>query len=432
MNIRLFSKTQFKIAIFISKVVAMLSRRFSIGSGEQIAGRVMLAICPGAIAIASKDKEIIVISATNGKTSITRLIAQAIKEQYGTVISNALGANQKAGVISALIDENDKDSKYCVLEVDERSLPGIFSDINSKILVLGNLSRDQLDRFGEVNSIATSWKKMLRNSEVNIIANASDPNIVFATSEINHKNITYVDIETNWHDDANTCNVCGALLNWSQANYECNNCDFKKPADVKSSKIFDSIIQNNLALPGRWNKNNAKLALFALEKINIDINCIKSAWPKVKDVAGRNATFKLNEKQSLQLFLAKNPAGYNEMLKHISNEVETKKISAVTVFGFNCNIADGKDPSWLYDVRFEDYDIKNCYVFGQRSKDVLLRLEIANKNVAEFKNLDEILKNTEGVEKIFLIASYTQFHKLSKELPKKYQTIDDAEIELAK
>jgi len=432
----MISIIKYRIALLLGQLVSFLSQKLKRGTGEQIAGRVITAISSNAISIAAKNKEIIVVSATNGKTSITRLIASAIKEQYGSVITNALGANQKAGIISALISKENKDAKYCVLEVDERSLPGIFDDLNPKILLLGNLSRDQLDRFGEVNSIATSWKKMLTTSNAHVIANACDANIVFATLDLQAENISYVDIETNWHDDANTCNICGSLLKWDDNNFECTNCDFKKPTNLVYTKLYESIIEKNLSLPGRWNYNNAKLALCALDKIGVDSNSISNAWPDVKDVSGRNAIFDINNNRALQLFLAKNPAGYNEMLKHISNEISKSKNpeSIATIFAFNCNIADGKDPSWLYDVRFEDFNINNCYVFGERATDIRLRLEIAEKNVESFNNLDQILNNfSNDIEKYYLIASYTQFHKLSKTLPKKYELeIQDKKDELVK
>ena len=426
---KLFSYYRFRIALVLGNFASYLSTKFARGSGEQIKGRVINAISKDALKYCVKDKEIVVISATNGKTSMTRLIAQAVKEQYGSVISNALGANQKAGVIAALTSKDSVNAEYAILEIDERSLPGMFDDLSPDVLVLGNLSRDQLDRFGEVNSIATSWKKMLVNSDTYIVANASDPNIVYAVNEVNESNIEYVDIESNWHDDANTCNICGSLLLWTESNYKCSNCDFRKPENVVYTKVYDSIIESNLALPGTWNVSNAKLALCALVKIGVDTNSIKKSWPNVKEVAGRNAIFNIGKNKTLQLFLAKNPAGYNVMLKHISNEISKTGLDdkCSTIFAFNCNIADGKDPSWLYDVRFEEFSIGDCFTFGQRALDITLRLKIADKNVKKVDNLKQVFEIVSDTDKYYLIASYTQFHRLSKSLAKQYSYAETEE-----
>lgn len=420
-----FHQITFKIAVFLGEIAASLSQKLGRGSGEQIRGKVIAQISKNAIAIAAKNKEIIIVSSTNGKTSTTRLIAAAIEEQYGCVISNALGANQKAGIISALVSKKNVDAKFAVLEVDERSLPTVFDDLSPAYLILGNLSRDQLDRFGEVNSIASAWKKMLVDSNVKVIANASDPNIVFATKDIAKENVSYIDLDSNWHDDANTCNICGALLKWSDSDFACTKCDFKKPNDLAYIKTYDKVIDTALALPGQWNKNNARLALNVLEQLQISSESILKSWPKVKEVAGRNAIFNIGKEKTLQLFLAKNPAGYNELLKHISVTGSFLKGEVIhnygTIFAFNCNIADGKDPSWLYDVRFEDFELNKCFVFGQRATDMTLRLKIAGQDVARFDSLQEIIKNNPNIEHFYLIASYTQFHALSKSLPKKYE-----------
>ena len=423
MFISMIQELIFKVAVLLGNLASILAQKIGRGSGEQIRGKVISKISKAAVALASKNKEIIIVSSTNGKTSMTRLIASAIEEQFGVVLTNALGANQKAGIISALVSKNKDGAKYAVLEIDERSLPTLFQDLSPSYLLLGNLSRDQLDRFGEVNSIANAWKQMLHKSDVKVIANASDPNIVYATSEVSPENITYVELDSNWHDDANTCNICGSLLKWSGNDFACTKCDFKKPSNIAYTKVYDSIIENSLALPGEWNKNNARLALNLLEKLKIDNANIHVAWPKVKEVAGRNALFKIDENKTLQLFLAKNPAGYNELLNFISrSNLRNEDIHRPsTIFAFNCNIADGKDPSWLYDVKFEDFNLNQCFVFGQRATDMTLRLKIAGKDVTQLDSLNEIIKINQSVQHFYLIASYTQFHALSRSLPKKYE-----------
>ena len=130
--------------------------------------------------------------------------------------------------------------------------------------------------------------------------------------------------------------------------------------------------------------------------------------------------FSLLGNKTVQLYLAKNPAGWNETLTHISKD-ETAK----TIFAFNCNIADGKDPSWLYDVDFETTPLNEVIVFGERNLDMTLRLEIAGKKVIRAESISEALEKCPENSHTNIVASYTQFLKLSRTLPK-MRSIDNS------
>lgn len=412
----------YQIRFFIGQKLGLLasifSRLFSRGSGEQIQGRIVDLICPRALKKNAANKRIIVISSTNGKTTTARLITNALESKYSSVISNALGANQRAGIVSALVNTKHisrSNEQIAVLEVDERSLPGMFDELNPELVVFGNLSRDQLDRFGEVSSISHSWKKMLVGARTHIIANGCDPHIVFAVKDLPVEQVRYVDIKSKWHDDAYSCPVCGDLLVWNdQSHFESKSCGFRTPKDtVDIEDNLKNKISSSLNLPGNWNLNNAYLAFHVCKHLDIDDSDIIERFSEVSEVEGRNAVFQLDDDRTIQLFLAKNPAGWNETLSHISIQPADS-----TIFAFNCNIADGKDPSWLYDVDFEGANINDIVVFGQRSIDLNTRLTVAGKNVYQVKDLKEALAHTAFATHTNLVASYTQFLALSRVLPK--------------
>ncbi len=419
----MLSRFIYILARCAGRIASLLSRILGKGSGEQIQGRVIDMISRNALRFAAAHKRIVIISATNGKTTTTRLIASALAQKYPDVISNALGANQRAGVIAALVNGSTKNkNQWAVLEVDERSLPGLFDELHPELLVLGNLSRDQLDRFGEVASISQSWKKMLQGTHTHVVANACDPHIVFATSDLDKNIVEYVDLFSQWHSDAHTCPACGALLEWDdESHFDCPSCDFTIPRRLSIVPKIREQIANSLAIPGEWNVSNAILAYVTVKKLGIDDDSIFSAWPTITDVAGRNAVFELGNR-TIQLFLAKNPAGWNETLKHISSPDNT------TIFAFNCNIADGKDPSWLYDVDFESLRADDIIVFGERATDMIVRLDVAGKNTQRADNILDALALTPENARINLVASYTQFLSLSRELPKRAESTERAVV----
>ena len=180
------------------------------GAGTQISGRVMLAIAPDLLADVAAGRRVAIVSATNGKTTTTRLLAEALRAPTTAVVSNHTGANMPAGVAAAL--GRDRDASVAVLEVDERWVPKVVDPLGTELLVLGNLTRDQLDRFGEVRSIATRWRDVCTaHPDLAVVANASDPHVVWSvgagapTSRGSRS-------ARRWRSDAATCPECAALL----------------------------------------------------------------------------------------------------------------------------------------------------------------------------------------------------------------------------
>lgn len=168
-----------KIAVTAGKAVAAASRAAGRGSGSVIGGRVALKLDPDLLARLAQHLDVTLVSATNGKTTTTRLIAEALKAA-GPVVSNALGANMPAGITSALAAGSD--ARYGVIEVDEKYLVGVAQATEPKCIALLNLSRDQLDRAAETRMLAENWREGLAGSKAVIVANADDPLVVWAAS----------------------------------------------------------------------------------------------------------------------------------------------------------------------------------------------------------------------------------------------------------
>ena len=159
------------------------------GAGTQISGRVMLAIAPQLLADVATGRRVAIVSATNGKTTTTRLLAEALRAAGTPVVSNHTGANMPAGVAAAL--GRDRDARVAILEVDERWVPKVVDPLGTELLVLGNLTRDQLDRFGEVRSIATRWRDVCTSHpDLAVVANASDPHVVWSVGPA--RDVTWV------------------------------------------------------------------------------------------------------------------------------------------------------------------------------------------------------------------------------------------------
>lgn len=362
------------LAVRAGRLAGLVSRRIGVGAGVTIGGRVALAVAPHALGELAAGRGACVISGTNGKTTTTRLIAAALTGAGQAVVSNATGANLASGLASAL-GEGDR-AALPVLEVDEAVLPRVIGALDPGLLVLTNLSRDQLDRYGEVGTVARRWREVVQaRPGQRVIANAADPLVVWAASPAA---TTWVDTGVTWREDATVCPACGALLEWGGGGFA-SACGFRQPAaevtlrgSVVSAGGEEVVL--GLALPGRWNLANAAVALAACLALGVPLDIAVRSMAAVREVSGRQATWSLGGGRRARLLLAKNPAGWSEVLSYLAAS------SAGVVLALNCQIADGKDPSWLWDVPFEllaGRGAGRVAASGERVADLAVRLQYA-------------------------------------------------------
>jgi UDP-N-acetylmuramyl tripeptide synthase len=379
-----------KLAVTAGKAVAAASRAAGRGSGSVIGGRVALKLDPDLLARLAQNLDVVLVSATNGKTTTTRLIAEALRAA-GPVVSNALGANMPAGITSALAGGSE--ARYGVIEVDEKYLAGVARDTDPKCIALLNLSRDQLDRAAETRMLAENWREGLAGSKAVIVANADDPLVVWAASS--SPNVIWVAAGQMWKDDAWSCPACGGVMQRPGDDWFCGECGFRRPTPtwaLSGDHVLDphgSAWPIHLQLPGRANKANA------LERMY-----------QVQAVAGRYDVVQF-EGRDLRLLLAKNPAGWLETFSLIDPP------PAPVILSVNARSADGTDTSWLWDVDYTRLTGHPIFVVGDRKLDLAVRLEVAGQHFQVCENLDQAVQMCPP-GRIEVIANYTAFQDLRR------------------
>ena len=400
-------RTRTRLAVVAGRAAGGLSRLTGRGAGATISGRVMNVVAPDGLHELAHDQRVALVSATNGKTTTTRLLAAALAAGGHAVTSNSTGANLTSGIAPTLASA--KGPGTAVLEVDERVLPRVVDPLGAEVLVLGNLSRDQLDRYGEVHAVGDAWRHVSEaHPDLSVVANASDPHVVWAAGPAA---VTWVALGLGWRSDAATCPRCGALLRWSEDRFDCPGCGFGQPDAASRLEngtlvLGDRRVPLDLALPGRWNRANAALAVAAAAThFGIDVDTAARAVAGVRSVAGRYMRVPLGDGRDARVLLAKNPAGWTEVL-HFVSERDTSVVITV-----NARIADGKDPSWLWDVPYELLRGQHTAASGERCLDVAVRLRYAEVDHVVEPDPLVAARGLPGDE-VHIVASYTQFSAL--------------------
>ncbi len=363
-----------KTAVATGQGVAALSRKLGRGGGSAVGGKVTLAIDPLAIKYLVGSRRVALVSGTNGKTTTTSLLAAAWATAT-PIVSNVTGANLPTGVVSVLASSpND-----AVLEVDEGHLPRVMAEILPSVVVLLNLSRDQLDRVGEVSRHANKWRDALtRLSDTHVVANVDDPLIVWAAMA--HASVTWVATGQQWRADATSCPSCAGEIVWAiDGVWACGSCSFTRPrahVGLAGSVVIDHRGDGleypvSLGLPGWANLANATMAAAASEIVGVSIPQALAAMRSVGGVAGRYERVAVYGSRA-RLLLAKNPAGWNELFDVL------RPSPMPVVVGINARVVDGRDPSWLWDVPFERLQGRRVIATGERGRDLAVRLRYAD------------------------------------------------------
>ena len=390
-----------KIVLLKAKAIGALSRALGQGNGIVIAGRFILKFAPSAVEKISRGKRVVLISGTNGKSTTSKLIAEALRTKY-SIAHNHTGANLFSGIAAAL--GANPNAEVAVLEVDELVLPWAIEKTKPELVVLLNLGRDQLDRLSEVRIVSNKWRDALGGQRV--LASTDDPFVVYAAN--NAAEQIWFSASEKGHMDAATCPQCGQLLNWEDdgANFWCQ-CGFKKPNAnwVLNGETLNNEFKVNSSIPGAAAKQNAARAFIVANEFGVDLEAANQAIGNVKAVDGRFAE-KIISQTNFRLLLSKNPASWRETLA--TSKLGPKKVLLVV----NANTQDGKDTSWLWDVDFTPLSGREVLVTGERKIDVAARLTVEGINhevVADEKAAADIF----GATNADIIASYTAFHRLA-------------------
>jgi UDP-N-acetylmuramyl tripeptide synthase len=387
-----------EVAVRAVQTVNLVSRLISRGSGTVIGGRVGLAVSPHLLVSLSKGREIVLVSGTNGKTTTTAMI---VTGWGGEVATNSTGSNMPEGHVAALVASS---SSHAVLEVDEAWLAHVTRAVSPRVIVLLNLSRDQLDRANEVRQLAERWRALCSElTDVIVVANANDPLVTYAAESA--RNVVWCDVPTPWNTDAVSCPKCTLPLHFADDAWW-SDCGFAKPSAVDvtldDKLVLDGTsLELDLSLPGAFNEANAAMALAALSHLGVDVVPALERINHLSSVAGRFSVRQWHGHR-LRLLLAKNPAGFSAMLAMIPAS------DADVWVAINARIADGRDPSWLYDVPFEMLRGHRVYCFGDRRLDLAARLEYAGVDFV-IANNEALLPTSHQV--VDVLSNYTAFQE---------------------
>lgn len=400
------NRVRLRAAAHAGNAVGALSRALGRGAGSVISGRVIETFVPHALRDVLAGRPVAVVSGTNGKSTTTALLRAALATR-GPVAANDKGANMPAGIVAALAGVEP--GIPAVIEVDEGYVPRVLAAAPVSVVVLLNLSRDQLDRVAEVRKTATRWRDALAQSAACVVANADDPCVVFAARDA--RRVVWIAAGSNWRVDAASCPNCGARIEYAdpagspaEVQWRCEGCELSRPRADWS--LDQTAIE--LRVPGRHNQHNALMALAAALELGVDQQSALAAMKLVGDVEGRYLAI-WGEPSEARLLLSKNPAGWIEILNLLDASPRDALIA------INANVADGKDTSWLWDVPFERLRCKRVIATGARAHDLAVRLVYADVSTEVVTDLRAALSVAQARD-CDVIANYTAFRDIRKVL----------------
>ncbi len=403
-----------RLARATTRAVNGASRRLGRGHGTVAGGRAGLRVDPQLLEHLSAGRQVVLVTGTNGKTTTTRLLTVGLAAQGDAVVSNETGSNMPPGHVAALAGSA---ASRAVLEVDEVYLPRVLTSTGASAVLLLNLSRDQLDRTNEVRMVAGRWRAALAAApRTHVVANADDPLVVWGAGAA--RDAHWVGAGLRWQLDAVGCPSCDGRIDFGEGSWACASCGFARPEPeaelVRSSGGAATAVWRDgrryrvqMALPGRFNEANALMAAVAAEASGVDALVALQAMEAVEEVAGRFTVRSFGDVRA-RLMLAKNPAGWDELLELVAGG------AAPLVVSINARVADGTDPSWLWDVPFERLDGRPVVATGDRYRDLSVRLQYAGvAHTSEPSPVEAVVAAADGSRDVVdVIGNYTAFNDL--------------------
>ncbi|MFW0793479.1 MurT ligase domain-containing protein [Gordonia sp. CPCC 205515] len=395
------------VALGAASAARWASRTAGRGKGSMIGGLVAAKIDPQIMGRLAAGKRTAIVTGTNGKSTTTRMTAAALSE-LGAVATQADGANMDAGIIATLT--LDRGASICALEVDELHVPHVSDAVDPEVLVLLNLSRDQLDRVGEINMIERRLREGIsHHPETTIVANCDD--VLITSMAFDAPKVLWVAAGSSWVGDSVSCPRTGEPIirsgdDWRSSGDE----NFRRPTpdwwfdddNIYGPNGFQAPL--TLSVPGRANRGNATQAVAAAVAMGADPAKAVAAVGTVGEVAGRYGVHQVGN-HSVRTLLAKNPAGWQEALSMIDQDADG------LVIAVNGQVPDGEDLSWLWDVRFEAFETMAVVAAGERAADLSVRLLYAG---AEHTTIPDPLKAIASCPpgRVEVLANYTAFRDL--------------------
>jgi UDP-N-acetylmuramyl tripeptide synthase len=410
------------LILIVAKTISKISKALNLGHGSTWPGQIALTLNPQFIKqiLAQSKVKVILVTGTNGKTTTSKLLQSMLETDGKKVILNSSGANLLNGVASSLILNSNLSVKlnadFAIFEVDENVLPLITALIEPEFIIGLNLFRDQLDRYGEIDTIAKKWKDAYAKLvNTTFILNADDPQIAFLGKDL--KTVYYFGIsdekfeikEQQHSADSLLCPRCGQRLSYSAfyfshlGKWHCNQCGLERPS-------FKNAIDITYPLRGTYAIYDTEAAALTARLIGLSIKQINTGLKNFQPAFGRQEILEIHSRK-VEFFLSKNPTSFNESLRTIHN-LEAKNLMII----LNDRVPDGTDVSWIWDIDFEILVNKKIklHLAGDRVYDLALRIKYAGINLENsniFENLDsgisQALKTCNQNETLFILPTYS-------------------------
>ncbi|MFL5824920.1 MAG: MurT ligase domain-containing protein [Thermoleophilaceae bacterium] len=418
-----------------SKALSRVARR----GGTTLPGRVLLRMEPKAIDRLGERLAggSVLVSATNGKTTTASMLSSALERAGRDLVHNRAGSNMNWGIATALLEADARRDQLGLFEVDEFWLPEMARALDPQLLLLSNLFRDQLDRYGELDLIADRWAAVVaeRAGRARFVLNADDP--LVADLGRDRESVVYFGMEDDSHSlaelehasDSKRCRNCGheyvydAVYLAHMGRYHCPNCGRRRPEPsvaatrveldgMRGSRVHmrtpQGPLELELPLPGLYNVYNALAATTAALELGVSPAGVKAGLESFAGAFGRVERIELSGHELL-ILLVKNPAGANEVLRTLALEDGQLDLW----IALNDRIADGRDISWVWDADFELIAprLRRVTCSGTRAEEMALRLKYAgvaapirtDRDLA--RSLDAAVADAEGV--LYALPTYT-------------------------
>ena len=436
------------LAILLCKALRLVSRLLHRG-GTAMPGRWALKLCPNLLELLAKDVKSVAITGTNGKTTSARMIEQAFSEKGLNYFANRSGANLISGITTEFVMNATLTGKplkeYAVIECDEAAARKVFSQLKPRVVVVTNLFRDQLDRYGEVTHTLENIRVAMQGAPEAVLCLNADCSLTASLADDLPNKVVYFGINQGAApsrpkpeiSDATHCIRCKTEYEYDYISYghlggfRCPKCGYRRHrADFAVTDITgqrsdgSTVVMNiqgqkrvvNVNLPAMYNIYNAVGAVTAAVEMGLDADTAVKALADFQCGFGRMEQFRLG-KGGTRMMLVKNPAGCNQVIEFLENIKE----KFILVICLNDRGADGTDVSWIWDADFEGLTTLGGYldrviVSGDRAGDMRVRIKYAgipDEHISMQRNYEELVRWIEQQElPVFIMPTYTAMLEL--------------------